>query len=482
MEAHEPKCAQQEAAELPLVSSIDASAGPADLSTILESLEPREGGKQTSGGGGDQPIYRMPAEWEPHSACLILFPHNPNTFRVDRASEEILALALAIATHGGEAVCLLCKDASHAEGVSDRLRGFLPKGSCAPIGVGVCPSDDTWARDTAPTFVFCRGRNDQRNRLIGMDWTFNAYGGPEEGAYWPCKRDQRIARAICSETTVAVDPALRGAHGGLGSGSLAGSLSISGSLSVPLVLEGGSFHTDGEGTLLTTAECLLNPNRNPHLSREDIEAVLKRALGVSVVLWLPYGLRNDHDTNGHVDNFCAFVRPGHVVLAWTDNEDEGGDEEDGDATNYERCRAAQKYLESHTDAMGRTIEITRLCLPDPPLAYTEEEAATIGQPSTGDSDAAALARLPNEPMAASYVNYYVANQAVLVPQFAAPGESTDHDRSLRETDQRALDTLRLLYPNRTVVGVPSREILLGGGNIHCQTQQVPAFVEQGGFR
>ncbi|KAL3924815.1 MAG: hypothetical protein SGARI_005963 [Bacillariaceae sp.] len=313
------------------------------------------------------------------------------------------------------------------------------------IHVHVCASDDTWSRDTGPTFVWQYPRTSSRDdkcdaperKLIGLDWNFNAYGGPEEGCYWPCTNDQQIARKICEPT----EP-------------IAVSLNIR-----------GSIHSDGEGTLLTTKECLLNPNRNPHLKQEEIESVLKKALGVEKVLWLPTGLDADEDTNGHVDNFCCFVAPAHVVLAWTDDEEQ-------DPENYIRCREAFSSLQQTTDSKGRKIQVTKLYLPSPPLRYTEEEAMSLAIP-VDDTDATAtkesdyiMIRYPNEKMAASYVNFYIANQAVLVPQF---GEECE------QSDAQALATLRQVFEctGRSVVGIPSREILLGGGNIHCQTQQVP---------
>ena len=515
----------------------------ADISTILASLEDNENDNEKT---KTETTYRMPAEWEPHSACLILFPHNPDTFRVDKAVEEIIALATAIATVGNEAIYLLCNNDGNHNGNNNnnnpeealrvvelvRLRlqqqGLLldhptdvdatTTTTISPICIAACPSNDTWARDTAPTFVFRRRRNtgekneqEPPQELIGLDWNFNAYGGPEEGAYWPCTKDQKIAGAICSGETTTKDATtpLRNNDDTIG---MAKSLSIHGSVSVPLILEGGSIHTDGEGTLLTTRECLLHSNRNPHLTQDQIDAVLQRSLGVSKVLWLPNGLDCDDDTNGHVDNFCCFVRPGHVLLAWTDHNDGDDDVEDRDTSsstmsNYKRCRAAQEYLQSQTDAKGRTIEITKLYLPTPRLRYTHEEAASIGRqqqeamaeegsnnnnnnsnndqelssPSAAavDPSATAMIRYPDKIMAASYINFYIANGAILVPQFASLTGATnddEYDASIRETDRRALETLRPLFPDRTVVGVPSREILLGGGNIHCQTQQVPAVM------
>ncbi len=401
--------------------------------------------------------YRMPAEWEHHSACLILFPHNPDTFRVEKAAQEIAHLAMAIATTGQEPVYLLCKDATSAHIATKLIYSQNQQSDLPPIFTVVCPSNDTWARDTCPTFVLRRKNTHQKQELIGLDWNFNAYGGPVEGCYWPCTDDQKIASLVCSQTTQATSIGQSSTNSS--TTSLAKSLSITASLPVPMILEGGSIHTDGEGTLLTTRECLLNPNRNPHMSRDQIESMLEVSLGIQKVLWLSFGLDADEDTNGHVDNFCCFVEPGHVLLAWTDVNDEPN--EDGSPNNYQRCRMAQEYLQSMNDAKGRKIQITKLCLPYPCLRYTSEESESLGTDET--------IRNPYERMAASYINFYIANRAILVPQFA----TDDKDEELLKTDKMALETLQSVFPNRKAIGIPSKEILLGGGNIHCQTQQVP---------
>jgi agmatine deiminase len=447
-----------------------STTSPADVGTILASIS-RISDDEIA--GSPPPSLRMPAEWSPHAACLILFPHNRQTFRLERAQREVLRVAQAIATHGQEDVHLLCQDETLAGWVREQVASMTTGGAAAisssPEGAGhssrhavrsfVCPSDDTWVRDTGPTFVWqtvgngpadpSTGHPHDDARLVGLSWDFNAYGGPEEGCYWPCDRDREVANWVCQR--ILHHPCY----------------------AIPIILEGGSIHTDGEGTVLTTKECLLHPNRNPHLSQGDIEQVLCRALGATKVIWLPTGLDADNDTNGHIDNFACFVAPGHVVLAWTDDDEE-------DAENYQRCREAERVLVGSTDAKGRPIQVTRLPLPSPPLRYTHEEAASLAYPEgDGDDDGDnagggggsgnyIMSRHPGEKMAASYVNFYIANRAVVVPQFGATA-----------TDQMALDTLQGVFPDRKVIGVASREILLGGGNIHCQTQQVPASIVPG---
>lgn len=359
---------------------------------------------------------RMPAEWENHQCCLILFPHSAATFRLDKAQSQVLQVAHAIAKEGEETVYLLVKDEQQYEQLQVEPIVQASEGS---IRVHLCPSDDTWVRDTGPTCVWSSAQE-----LLGLDWDFNAYGGPDDGCYWPCEEDKKVASKVCKEL-----------------------LRIP-SIPISLVLEGGSIHTDGEGTLLVTKECLLNPNRNPSLSQDVIEGVLKKSLGVEVVIWLPHGVDADDDTNGHVDNFCCFSKPGQVVLAWTDDKI-------NDKPNYERCREALEVLTSAKDAKGRNFEVCKLELP-PPIVYSSEEVQSLSM--SGDF----VSRREGEKMAASYINFYIANKAIITPQFG-----TD------EADAKAIQTLQGLFPDRTVVGVQSKEILMGGGNIHCITQQIP---------
>jgi agmatine deiminase len=201
---------------------------------------------------------------------------------------------------------------------------------------------------------------------------------------------------------------------------------------------------DGEGTLITTEECLLNHNRNPELGRDEIEQYLMDYLGLEKIIWLPRGTYND-ETDGHVDNICCYVRPGVVALTWTDDKED---------PQYEISREALEVLERETDAKGRRLEVHKIQQPTPVL-ITEEEAAGV------DSFEGTLPRELGDRLAASYINFYIATGGIIAPQFNDPA------------DGPALDKLRELFPDRTVVGVSAREILLGGGNIHCITQQQP---------
>ncbi|KAL7558216.1 hypothetical protein ACA910_016097 [Epithemia clementina (nom. ined.)] len=395
---------------------------------------------------GKATTTKMPAEWSKHDACLILYPHSPFTFRLDKARREVEQLARSMSTVGNERVILYCNNEMDRDELRAQLLSQMPgssemdsdnKNLFSNIQLEICPSNDTLARDTAPTFVYreeAASGSSSKAELIGLDWQFNAYGGPEEGVYWPCDLDCQIASVMCRQLSVLCR-------------------------SVPIVLEGGSIHTDGEGTILTTEECLLNPNRNPTLSKADIEKLVLAELGASKMIWLPDGVAFDSDTNGHIDNWACFVRPGHVVLAWTDNEK-------NDSMNYERCRRALQILENCTDAQGRNLTVHKLYLPSP-VVYTQEEVNGLQSTNEQQEDGSLQkveSRKVGERMAASYINFYIANEAVMVPQF---GDEI--------YDAKAVETLTALFaPERTVVGVPSREILIGGGNIHCITQQFPS--------
>ncbi len=250
--------------------------------------------------------FRMPAEWEPHARTWMLWPERPDNWRLGAKPAQAAFVAVAHAIARFEPVTVGVSAAQY-ENACARL-------DHPAIRVLELSSDDAWVRDTGPTFVV-----DARGAVRGVDWTFNAWGGFAGGLYWPWQRDDQLARKI-----LAVEGCARYRTEGF-------------------VLEGGAIHVDGEGTLITTEECLLNRNRNPDLDRAAIEAMLAEHLAVDTVIWLPHGLYND-ETDGHVDNFCCFVRPGEVLLAWTDDERD---------PNWSRCRAALAVLERSRDARRR---------------------------------------------------------------------------------------------------------------------------------
>ena len=213
----------------------------------------------------------------------------------------------------------------------------------------------------------------------------------------------------------------------------------------PMINEGGAIHSDGEGTLLVTEQCLLHRNRNPQMTGAQIESALLAYTGARHIIWLGDGVFND-ETDGHVDNLACFVRPGEVALLWTDNPRD---------PQYAASQDAFSRLKDSRDAKGRRLKVHKLPMPGPLYMSRAEAAGVLTR-------AGARPRRSRERLAASYINFYIANGGVVVPLLDA------------RTDARAISALRRLFPGRRVVGVPAREILLGGGNIHCITQQIPA--------
>ena len=209
------------------------------------------------------------------------------------------------------------------------------------------------------------------------------------------------------------------------------------------VLEGGSIHSNGAGTIMVTESCLLSPGRNPQMTKQEIEEKLKEYLGAERVIWLPRGIYND-ETNEHVDNVCAFIDRNDVARAWTDNKDD---------PQYEMSAACLKTLEE------AGITVHKLPIPDVPVTVTEEDLAGYVFEEGED------VREPGERLAASYVNFYFSNDAVLLPQFGGANKASD---------ERAVRIMEGLCKGRRIVPIPARDIILGGGNIHCITQQIPA--------
>ncbi|KAI4356964.1 hypothetical protein L6164_000942 [Bauhinia variegata] len=361
--------------------------------------------------------FHMPAEWELHSQCWMGWPERPDNWRDHAVHAQRVFAKVAIAISRFEPVTVCASSAQWAN-----ARSQLPK----HIRVIEMSMNDSWFRDTGPTFIVRRNPSKSGNteqKIAGIDWNFNSWGGIEEGCYKDWSLDLLVARKILETEKLPRFPQ-------------------------SLILEGGSIHVDGEGTCLTTEECLLNKNRNPQLTKNQIEDILKTYLGVRKIIWLPRGLYGDDDTNGHIDNMCCFVRPGVVLLSWTDDKTD---------CQYERSAEAHCILSSVTDAKDRKLEIIKLHIPDP-LYMTKEEAAGVVQ----DNDA--KPRLPCTRLAASYINFYIANGAIIAPQFGD-----------EKWDKEAVRVLSVAFPNYEVVPIEdAREIVLGGGNIHCITQQQPA--------
>jgi agmatine deiminase len=326
----------------------------------------------------------VPAEWTQHRAMWVGFPSHADLWREDlnQAQAEVAALTRALATTGGETVRLLIHG-DDALSAARNLLGDLPNVELVPGQFG-----DIWLRDTGPIVVGDRA----------IAFRFNGWGGK-----YVLPHDDTVSRQIADHARLNLQ-------------------------ANAFVLEGGALDHDGEGTILTTRQCLLNPNRNAGWSQADAEAALVASLGGAKVLWLGDGLENDH-TDGHVDNLARFVAPGVVACPVAFGAD------DPNAKVYE---GTARLLADMTDAAGRALKVVRI--PSPGRIEDED----------------------GEVIPASHMNFLIANRAVIVPTYA------------RASGQAAVEALGALFPDREVVGLPSTAILTGGGSFHCISQQEPA--------
>ena len=351
--------------------------------------------------------FYMPSELSEHECTYLLWPERPDNWRggAKPAQAAFKQVVETIAKY--EPVILGVNQSQYSHVLGMNMKN---------VSVVEISNNDSWIRDTGATMVV-NGKGEMR----AVDWAFNGYGGLVDGIYFPWDLDDMIAAKMANIEDVdryRTDD---------------------------FVLEGGSIHSDGEGTLLVTEETLLSEGRNPGKSKEEIEKYLLDYTGAEKVLWIPYGVYKDEDTNGHVDNICQFVAPGKVVLAWEDNEDD---------PQHERSVKDLEYLESVTDAKGRKLEIHKIHVPNV-ITITKEESEGV------DVVEGTFPRNEGDRLPASYINYYNCNGAIILPVFNDP-----HDAD-------AVKTLQELFPDRTIEPIYAREILLGGGNIHCITQQVP---------
>jgi agmatine deiminase len=289
--------------------------------------------------------------------------------------------------------------------------------------------DDAWIRDTGPTFLV-----NGNGATCGIDWFFNAWGGIARvtdagqwnltGSYFPWKLDDLVARKV-----LEIEGVRR--------------------YRCPLILEGGAIHVDGEGTLLATKECIRG--RNPDLTLSQIEDILSRHLGIDNFVWLARGLFLE-ENSGHIDNMCCFADARTILMNWCD---------DASDPQYEISLEAFDILSEAKNARGESYTVVKVFQP-PTLFITEEESSSV------DSSEYAIPRLPNSRLPASYINSYPCNGAILIPSFA-----TQFDERPRDSDAAALKVYRDAFVGREVVQIPARELLLGGGGIHCVVQQVP---------
>lgn len=336
----------------------------------------------------------MPAEWETHAATWLAWPHNLDTWPGKFTPIPKIYVEIVNALHLYEPVNICVNNAE----VATQLRHLLTQAGVdlSRVSLYEIPTNDTWARDHGPIFV--TRVHEGQTELAITDWLFNSWGEK----YGPWDLDDVVPQKIAAQFGLPLfEPGI--------------------------VLEGGSIDVNGRGTLLTTEACLLNPNRNPSLTRTDIEKYLCAYLGVNKILWLGDGIVGD-DTDGHVDDLARFVDPTTVVCMV---EDDPAD------VNYALLRDNFTRLQRLTDQDGRPLHVVPLSMP----GAVEYEGH----------------RLP-----ASYANFYIANGVVLVPTYACPN------------DQRALALLQELFPSRRVVGIPCTDLVWGLGAIHCITQQQPA--------
>ena len=329
--------------------------------------------------------YFMPAEWHPHERCWMAWPCHPEswaTIGFARARQAYARVANAIAQFEPVTMIVKAEDREEAQELCGKNINFL-----------TLPIDDSWTRDTGCTFLL-----NKEGHLAGIDWIHNAWGGN----YEDCSLDQKIAATLIKETKAEYFHA-------------------------PLVMEGGSFHVDGEGTVLTSRECLLNLNRNPRLTQEEIEQYLRDYLNCEQVIWLNRGLIGD-ETDGHVDEIATFVAPGKVLCLIT---------EDKNDPNYELLQENLAILRTARDAKGRSLEVF-----------------TVEQPPATD--------LHGERLTLSYINFYLANGGIVMPAFG-----------YEEYDKKAYTLFTRLFPGYELSQIDALDVFAGGGGIHCITQQQP---------
>jgi agmatine deiminase len=332
--------------------------------------------------------YAMPAEWAPHARTWMCWPCRTEAWGgpdgLLRAKQAYARVARAVSSFEPVTMAVRPQDAAEA-----RL-------ACAgKVEIFEAALDDSWARDVGPTFLI--GQDGAR---AGVAWRFNAWGNK----YHPFTDDAALGGEILGEAGVRAYRA-------------------------PLVCEGGAIHVDGEGTLITTEQCLLNPNRNPHLDRQQVEERLALFTGARRILWLGEGF-SDEETDGHVDNIACFAAPGRVIVGVPASRSH---------PDYEPVVEAIRRLGEARDAEGRAIEVVEIVQPRKPRNDWR-----------------------GRPLAASYVNFYLANGGLVMPAFDDPH------------DERARDALAACFPGRDILQIDALDIVEGGGGIHCITQQEPA--------
>lgn len=335
-------------------------------------------------------MIRFPAEWEAHEGTAMCWPARADMWGDRLADAEAAHAAVADAIAGFEPVTMIASPRSVERATS----------MCGPgVEVVELPIDDSWFRDSGPIYVVDDTVGGPQR--VATDWRFNSWGEK----FLPYDDDAAAARRFAEARGEPVR-------------------------SIDMVFEGGSITGDGDGTLVTTTQCLMHPNRNPSMTQTDIEGVLQFELGAERILWLPHGLALDDDTDGHVDNVAAFAAPGRLVLQGCNDVDE---------PDWLRLDVDRRVVDGAVDARGRPIDVTVV----PVLPYAEVDGERVVVP---------------------YLNYYVGNGFVVVPTC---GHDADADMVALIGEQ---------YPGRETFGLDVGAILAkGGGGIHCITQQIPAL-------
>ena len=332
----------------------------------------------------------MPPEWSKHKGSWLSYPHNPDTFfeKIDSVRDKYTDMVKFLAEY--EEIHINVNDEEMENDVISRLKG--KNANLNNIFIHRFPTNDAWCRDHGSIFVIDKNTNN----LVALDFKFNAWGGK-----YPYDLDNEIPKKMAEYLKVE-------------------------RVEIDMVLEGGSIDVNGNGLLLTTESCLLNPNRNPHLSKKEIEENLKYFFGVEKILWLKEGIVGD-DTDGHIDDITRFVDESTVITVIEDNPND---------ENYPILKENYEMLKTFTDVNGNRLNIITLPMPDP--VYYKGE------------------RLP-----ASYANFYISNKYVIVPTFNC------------EKDKIALEILQSIFTDRVVVGIDASDIVVGLGTFHCLTQQIP---------
>lgn len=351
--------------------------------------------------------FRMPGEFEPRAQDFLIWPERQDTWRMGGKPAQAVLVEVAKEIVKHEKLTVFCSASQY-----ENARARLPH----EVRVVEMTVDDAWAQDKGPFYVV----NDETGDMRGVAWGWNAYGGLEGGLYFPWHRDQEFATKLLDlENYDCYD-------------------------ATDMVFEGGAMQIDGEGTLIVTENSVLNHNRNPHLTKEEVERRFKEYMNLEKVIWLKDGMAFD-ETDGHIDDVCFFVRPGEICLSWTDDEAN---------PQYANLKAAYDVLKDATDAKGRKLKIHKIPIPAI-MHISEEESAGV------DICRTAASREADLPLAVTYINSYFVNGGLLVPQY---GDSMD---------DVAVEMFKEIMPEREIIRIYTREWSLCGGNIHCMALQQP---------